>query len=1015
MEKLPKRDDSNKKSEIAFNPAKTLRVAAVAAGLLTAPQSGISESHAGEIVGEKQTTIEMKNAEISTENRKYLDTLLTDITEQKEKRIAELKKFRLIKFEKAIKRLRTSLFEIEEHRNDTQYLENLLFLKDSVVDVKSVANRISPIVLKNKDFLLERLGNIPEELHGKFKIALREFSNSKNYDPELYKNPDFVDTANELSARGILWNSAEISYLIKIGKNKKVFFDAITSCNRKGVKLSVLDLKKMSEEKALSTEYMDAYVRLRAIGAKKYILRDYLTMEKVKSKSYLKNLILLNKAGFERNTPFSLLERLSLKLGENNDFVQNMLYLKTKMIKIDAWIIGKSNIDRLQDSNLVSTVEKLHDVGFPDLDVIRFVTKKHDSMTLEKLASKEFMNAFVELKNASIDIEIWDINYITMSRTRESEYIKILKNIKQDDFFTRVYRADIEYLQSKINNLDELLDDIVAYSHVLENADLTPLAREILKDYKQLVYELIINKFNQRHEGQRSSHELRVEEIKDLSPRVLFDLIRLLNDEMYLSTFQLLLNGKNEGSQLGVMYPYSLMGRIAESGGKYNSILEFFQGENISNKDIVRFLEVLTQRGVLDYFMASIGDGQEQLKVSEMLFFGLESLDIGRAQSDRVFTLLDVVSSLEDDTTRTILLDKIHHEINKLELQIKNTDTNASELEITKIKSAIAWYKLVVVKYLQNLNEDERKSKLLGNMIWADGMYAEIVPNMQNIHELSKESLFVDINGVMTNLHQVYIYDDRGSSRPEKSWDGHLSVRSYMKRLGVKVGWDKSGNINKVSSQAWEVEHKIDDGYFILTREWTRDGTKYAEKLFINTPDKPDGATKARERLREVAGVKKVGEEDDKSKIGPPMIITEVGHSYNVERDGFKEVTPNVIFVNLRSCGGNKNMEKILNLNPNTLVWSTTGTGTELINNILAEKIHDTVRNKLSINFTNIHNSVEAFLVKEAKKDGKGSFSEKMLSRLRSGYVPPDKNEAAQISMAYKKIIRSIGAESHSG
>jgi len=1001
-------DTAQKPKKTEMSPA---RIAGAFAAALGAASPAVADTPAAmEPLGGNSTSTEHQINKQAMENIR--SNVLPKALAILERHIKLWKRYK--KFKDRVSKYERQKEEILENFDNVDYISRLSYLSSiKNIDINSIVRHVPVSKILEKDFLESRLENIPLNIRGKFKISSSEFSVGKDYRSEFYQDDTLKSTVLNLSNAGLILTIHRIKKLIDDNLNTDKVYDILTRVNtiKNGDISSVVYY--LSKEGNISnyiydSEFFTGMEKLLVNGFKSfYDLNKYLTLEKAKSIRYINNAILLKRAGFEKGTYRNIISILSLDLGENDDFIQSMLNFKTKISKFNASHINIKNIDRLTTPEVINAAQQLSENGFSIYTAIEIVT--HDKMTLDKLVSKDFINVLIKLQNSGTSVDSYTFDRITLSRVYDKEYMDMVYADKKSYLLSKINAADKKYLATKVVNPEKLLMSIIDYINALEDKNLTPLVREILSEDKEYVYRIYTADVNERHEGVESSDKLRVREIKDLSPRVLFDIIRIagidsIGERTFTSTFQLLYNGKSDGAQRGVMYPHSLMGRISESGGKYNSIDDFLKGEKISDKDMAHFFEVLTQRGVLDNFMASIGDDAEQLRVSESLFFGLENLNMDSAQSDRVFALYDVVTSLEDATIRTSLLNKMHGEIDVLSTQLRSLSTEHNKEKIQQVKSAIVWYKLIIVKSLQNLDEEKRLAELSGDMKWASGMYTEISPKLPSLEELSKEKLFVNIDGVMTNLHQVYTYDDRGGGKPEKSWDGHLSIRSYMRRIGVKVSWDKSGVVNNISSRVWEVEHEANDGYFMLTRSWVSNGDKYQEKLFINTPDRQDGAVKARERIREIAGVKETGKKDNKSKTGPMMSITEVGHSYNVEEGGFKEVTPNVNFVNLRSCGGHANVKKILDRNPGTLVWSTPGTGTELVNNVHAEKWHQAIRYKMNVNFKDIDESTDRFFAKEAKKDGKGSYAQKMHTRSQS-YVSPYKNGAAQIYAAHKSIM----------
>lgn len=74
-----------------------------------------------------------------------------------------------------------------------------------------------------------------------------------------------------------------------------------------------------------------------------------------------------------------------------------------------------------------------------------------------------------------------------------------------------------------------------------------------------------------------------------------------------------------------------------------------------------------------------------------------------------------------------------------------------------------------------------------------------------------------------------------------------------------------------------------------------------------------------------------------------PQIVIHRGHSYFAEGT-IKRLTPDQKIVFLGSCGGFKNIEKVLGLSPEAVIIATRGVGTMHVNNPLLLELSNTIR-----------------------------------------------------------------------
>jgi len=123
-----------------------------------------------------------------------------------------------------------------------------------------------------------------------------------------------------------------------------------------------------------------------------------------------------------------------------------------------------------------------------------------------------------------------------------------------------------------------------------------------------------------------------------------------------------------------------------------------------------------------------------------------------------------------------------------------------------------------------------------------------------------------------------------------------------------------------------------------------------------------------------------------------PSIITHRGHSYWLERT-MNRMAGDAKIILLGSCGGYKNLSRIININPDAHIISTKQIGTGNINQVVTNKLNQVLLSGKTIVWKTIWDELSVYFAKQPK-DIKESWDD---------YVPPYKNLGAIFIKAYNK------------
>jgi hypothetical protein len=127
-----------------------------------------------------------------------------------------------------------------------------------------------------------------------------------------------------------------------------------------------------------------------------------------------------------------------------------------------------------------------------------------------------------------------------------------------------------------------------------------------------------------------------------------------------------------------------------------------------------------------------------------------------------------------------------------------------------------------------------------------------------------------------------------------------------------------------------------------------------------------------------------------------PSIVTHRGHSYWLDRTMARMAGDAKIIV-LGSCGGYKNLSQLIDINPDAHIISTKQIGTGNINQIITNKLNQTLLLGKPVIWRSMWDELSLFFAKQPKD----------LKETWEDYIPPYKNLGAIFIKAYNKKIET--------
>ena len=241
----------------------------------------------------------------------------------------------------------------------------------------------------------------------------------------------------------------------------------------------------------------------------------------------------------------------------------------------------------------------------------------------------------------------------------------------------------------------------------------------------------------------------------------------------------------------------------------------------------------------------------------------------------------------------------------------------------------------------------------------------DLVNNDQSANNLSANykslsfSSLKDKKGTITEL--VLFYGDE---------DGKSSYASFMSLFKDKTQWDVSVN------DSWATISSL-QGQPI----------KIYANLPLNTEDEKDIA--AQEALADYL----------KKQSIQPSILIHRGHSYHLPTT-LKYLDPSVKLAILGSCGGYKNMKKIMELNPDVHIIASKQVGSMAVNDPLLRHLNNDLAEGKNIDWVVFWDELSETFKNDAN-----------VSKLFEEYIPPYKNVSSYVIRLYNYHDNEIVSE----
>ena len=221
--------------------------------------------------------------------------------------------------------------------------------------------------------------------------------------------------------------------------------------------------------------------------------------------------------------------------------------------------------------------------------------------------------------------------------------------------------------------------------------------------------------------------------------------------------------------------------------------------------------------------------------------------------------------------------------------------------------------------------------------------------NMSENYKALPLSSLKDKNGTISEL--VIFYGDE---------DGKSSYNSFLNLFKDKTQWSVSAN------DSWITINSLQGQPIVI----------YAN-LPLKTEDEKDVA--AQQSLMEYL----------RNKSIEPAIIIHRGHSYHLPTT-LKYLEPTMKLAILGSCGGYKNMKKIMDINPDLHIIASKQVGSMAVNDPLLRQLNNDIADGKNIDWINFWNEMNSAFKNDATA-----------SKVFEEYVPPYKNVSSFVVKLY--------------
>jgi len=882
---------------------------------------------------------------------------------------------------------KNQLAQIRANENNLQYAEGLLRLNrvGDKVDLSSIALHISPELIKNKYFVDERIGNIPEVIRDKFKIGWLEFSTSKDYDPAFYSGRDFLSIAKEMGDRGLMEESSALRQIMRLGKNREVFYDAFKFLNDNGISFCTEIMWGLSEEGARDSDFQKILAEMNQKGV--YVRHlfglspaESISPEAVKDTDYMSAFWKLKDIGV---TEYGLKNRLSLDIVKGSNFVNNFLELvDKKILTVNDFIGGITDI--VSDSLVVKRSIELNEMGYRRVAKELFTPSGFISaMSREEYASDDYFRGLKYFAEHHVKLEGWELSGFSIGRAKSQRYLDLL--VEQANLGEGFAKADSIYVKEETGeDLEEVVnEDLKRFSELQKNEKSTQALKDILKSNENLAFLNFVLKMSRK-----DTQENRLRDLEGIDARTKFRLLATVGEHGWPSTRNLIYDGYHVRED-STARKFALVEDIRR---EYGNSYEFLKQINPTEDELNNFLGRLAEMGKVGSFY-ELASNENRDKLASEFLLGLEKAD---DQRGKVGGLVESLRVLKWGEGASVILAGVEKEKNRLQGEIEkiiNEDKGEGDLE--KMKDAMLWYELVAASYYKKHGDAPRSE-------WASDMvdqYGEMLPEFKRIPE---SKMFPGGVHVRYNLF-FNTWDQEGVGIQDR--DGHKSLASTLKRFGGHVDYDKEGNIvtARGGSNGWKIELKRMENWDYV--ELSKVDEKSGRKI-VNIMNSPKMNNDEIVEFYKYMYGENVDEEMDTKRVSGFVMR---GHNIKDFSDTSMMVFENIInngngdmpYVNFGSCGGFKSAEDILALSNSSFFSSTQGTGTMYVNEIIQQEDMEWVLEHGYYDSERVKERVDKIFAK--LKESKDPYEVELADRYES-YRWPHENGVAQVYAAFNTL-----------
>ncbi|MBI2612918.1 hypothetical protein HYW59_03880 [Candidatus Kaiserbacteria bacterium] len=845
-----------------------------------------------------------------------------------------------------LRQIDKSIADAENSLSSKEYLRGLEKIEQYGGDIRNFIVSTSPEIIKDGQKIDGLLTRIPKELRDNVLLLSPDLKDDPGYS---YARPELSDTARILAENHIRLGIGEIHEILDFKNKSPSFVSDFTSI--------------------IASSHGKIHPRL-LMGS---VRGGVLTAEDVSNEKIRSGLSKLVEGGLQLyqvvpdQSDESARQDMLRKLGDPS-FIEAYLGLSRLGYRPDHRTFRDMPLETVMSPNFLKNAQLLRQAGAVDsspenlvtplkLDGLEVITKTippnklYDGMLLyfikkigdDPEAWTAVRNFYMRYPND--DVAQKSIQALDLHHLKSESFLAILNTILQTnkarDPFGNRFDAERAFIKQETGkDRFEITRSLENYLGVTQDPSIDPLVAKILEREEGIAYLSPVLRMNELHD---ESAVRRLEVIRPFNARTIFEVMRRAGADAYLSTFRFLYNGNG------------FTGREAQNSflvkvrTEHGTLSTFFQTLRPDHKTFGTFLELLSQNGILDAFLSDVGSADEQQSMLREFLFNASS-GISNTQA---LTLSDLLNTTKAEPIRAFVFGELRTIQGKQQLSQKDKSPKVAGL--------------LIADYFQGKQNVPE---------WALPSVQEYRKFFPEIRELSEDKVFRKEGEIKRNVQVHFFYDDRAPGKPESTWDGHASFRNFITSLGGSVTWDKDGTIQRITvNQGYDVK---DEGDYVVIRQ-ADSRTKREVVMYAIKPDRTDET------------VAKVGGQLLKEKQAPMATLR--GHSFHAGKM-IGVLTPDVVMVNLGSCGGAKNISDVLAKAPEAQVMATRGVGTMLVNDVVIPSINRDLLRNGNVNW----GSFSVQMTVEMDRRG-GLAKERWPS-----YQPPDKNKTAHLIAALKAL-----------